>query len=97
VFDGDPILATPVRRRRQPKNRIAWGQNPDYETPLIEEIRSEANLARKIHQDMKRQRTKLPSLFAVCVYTVTTRKPFVSETQNWHLQGELLGTQRQSK
>jgi hypothetical protein len=57
VFDGDPISAAPRRRKRQPKNRFVWGQNSDYETALIAEIRSEANLARKFYHDMKRRRT----------------------------------------
>jgi hypothetical protein len=58
VFDGDLIPAAAVRRRGQMRNRIAWGQNPEYEKALIEEIYSEVNLARKIYQDIKRQRPK---------------------------------------
>jgi hypothetical protein len=57
VFDADQIPAKTATRRRTPKNRIRWGQQSDYETALIEEIRAEANLARKIHQDIKRQRS----------------------------------------
>jgi hypothetical protein len=59
VFVFDPEPPDPPAAKKKIRPRVRGNRIPvmDYETALIEEIRAEASVARRIHRETKRVRT----------------------------------------